>query len=129
MQANEYSSIDEYIEKSATEYRIKLKAIRDAIRRAAPEATERFAYGMPTFYLEGNLVHFATAKKHIGFYPSPSGVDRFNAELPGFQTSKGAVQLPLDTELPISTIESVVRFRAAENLEKVAAKKAAVKRK
>lgn len=127
MQLSEYPSIDAYIEGSAPEFRDKLKSIRDAIRRAAPEASERFAYGMPTFFLEGNLVHFATAKSHIGFYPSPSGVDRFNSELPGYKTSKGAVQLPLDGELPIAVIESVTRFRVAENLAKAEAKRHAKK--
>lgn len=129
MNTEPYASIDEYIEKSPIECRLGLKALCDVIRKAAPQATERFAYGMPTFYLEGNLVHFMAAKKHIGFYPTPSGVERFVALKPGFQSSKGAVQFPIGEPLPLDAVDEVVRFRVKENLAKAAEKDAARKAK
>jgi hypothetical protein len=51
--------------------------MRTTIQKAAPQATERITYGIPTFYLNGNLVHFGAAQNHIGFYPTPSGISAF----------------------------------------------------
>ena len=73
---------------------------------------------MPTFYLNGNLVHFAAYKQHIGFYPAPSGVAAFQNELAKYKTSKGAIQFPLDQPLPLGLVEAIVSFRVRENLEK-----------
>ncbi len=98
------------------------------IQEAAPEATETINYQMPTFVLHGNLVHFAAQKKHIGFYPTPSGIEAFQAELAGYKSSKGAVQFPLDQPLPLELIGRIVTFRVAENVrlaeDKAAKKKA-----
>ena len=88
------------------------------IHQAAPEATEKISYQMPTFYLRGNLVHFAAFKHHIGFYPVPSGIAAFEEELAPYKRSKGAVQFPLDQAMPHELISKIVKFRAAENLKK-----------
>ena len=69
---------------------------------------------MPTFYLNGNLVHFAAAKQHLGFYPTPSAIQRFSKELRPFKTSKGAIQFPYTQELPLSLIQEIVKFRVQE---------------
>jgi uncharacterized protein YdhG (YjbR/CyaY superfamily) len=93
------------------------------IHAAAPEATEKISYQMPTFFLHGNLVHFAAFKHHIGFYPVPSGIEAFAAELAPYKRSKGAVQFPLDQPLPHDLITRIVDFRVAENRQKAEAKK------
>jgi len=85
------------------------------IQALIPEAEEKLSYGMPTFYLKGNLVHFANAKNHIGFYPTPSAITAFQEKLKDYKTSKGAVQFPV-TELPWSLIKKMVEFRVRENL-------------
>jgi uncharacterized protein YdhG (YjbR/CyaY superfamily) len=92
----------------------RLRKIRATIRRGAPEAVEKISYGMPTFYLHRNLVHFAAFDHHIGFYPTPSGIARFLVELEGYKSSKGAVQFPHSEPLPLALIAQIVEFRVAE---------------
>lgn len=108
------TTIDEYIAGCDKELQPKLVALRAIIREEAPQATEKISYGMPTFYLKENLVHFALAARHIGFYPSPSGVEAFQSQLAGYKWSKGAIQFPKDEPLPEDLIRRIVRFRVAE---------------
>lgn len=108
--------IDEYINKFPEEVQKKLQELRRVIRENAPEAEEKISYGMPTFYLKGNLVHFAAYSGHIGFYPAPSGIEAFKEELIGYKTSKGAIQFPLSQELPLELIRKIVQFRVRENI-------------
>jgi uncharacterized protein YdhG (YjbR/CyaY superfamily) len=117
------ATVDEYIAQFPADIQAKLQEIRAVIHDAAPEATEKISYAMPTFYLHGNLVHFAAFKHHIGFYPVPSGIEAFAAELAPYKRSKGAVQFPLDQPLPHDLITRIVDFRAAENRQKAEAKK------
>jgi len=88
------------------------------IRLAAPGAEEKISYQMPTFYLNGNLVHFAAYAKHIGFYPTPSGIEKFKRELSEYKHAKVSVQFPQGEPLPVDLIEKIVRFRVEENLNK-----------
>lgn len=111
-------SIDEYIAQFPAEIQQKLQEIRAVIHAAAPEATEKISYQMPTFYLRGNLVHFAAFKQHIGFYPVPSGIAAFEEELAPYKRSKGAVQFPLDQPIPTELIGRIVKFRVEENMKK-----------
>lgn len=113
-------TIDEYIAGHPPEVRQILKKIRATIRKAAPAAQETINYGIPTFALEGNLVHFATFKKHIGFYPTPSGIAKFKRELSAYEGAKGSVQFPLDQPIPYALIARIVKFRVKENLERAA---------
>ncbi|GAO44159.1 iron chaperone [Flavihumibacter petaseus] len=112
------ADIDAYIAGFDGEVKARLEAMRDTIRKAAPAAVEAMAYGMPTFKLKRNLVHFAAAKKHIGFYPAPSGVAAFEKELAGYVTSKGAIQFPLEEKLPLTLVAKIVKFRVKEEAEK-----------
>jgi uncharacterized protein YdhG (YjbR/CyaY superfamily) len=116
-------TIDEYIAACPAEVQPLLQQIRLTIRAAAPDAQEAISYQMPTFKLHGNLVHFAAYKKHIGFYPAPSGIEAFKDELAGYASSKGAVQFPLDQPLPHDLISRIVTFRVAENLALAEAKR------
>ncbi|MFB9275438.1 iron chaperone [Cohnella cellulosilytica] len=116
-----FASIDEYIADFPPEIRDKLSQIREVIREAAPEATEKISYQMPTFDLHGNLVHFAAFKNHIGFYPAPRGIEAFKEELAAYKGAKGSVQFPLDRPLPLDLIGRIARFRAEENKERAAA--------
>ncbi len=112
------TSIDAYITTFPPEVQVKLQRLRSLIQAAAPEATEKIAYGMPTFFLNGNLVHFAAYKHHIGFYPTPSGITQFAKELSKYATSKGAAQFPLDEELPEQLITKIVKMRVVEKRRK-----------
>ena len=111
-------TIDEYIRGFPVKTQTLLKKIRTTIRKAAPKAEEAMKYGIPTFVLHGNLVHFGGYERHIGFYPTPSAIQKFRAELAAFEGTKGAVRFPLDKPLPLALIRRMVLFRVAENLER-----------
>ncbi len=115
----EYHTIDEYISQFPTEIQEILQEIRKIVHETAPEATEKISYQMPTFYLNGNLVHFAAFKKHIGFYPTPTGTEQFRSELSVYKGAKGSVQFPLNKPMPYKLIRKIVEFRVAENREKL----------
>ncbi len=116
-------NIDTYIASFPAETQKLLKQIRETIKEAAPDAEEKMGYGIPTFTLQGNLVHFASFKNHIGFYPAPSGIVAFRKELVAYKNSKGAVQFPIDKAIPFGLIAKIVKFRVKENLAKAKAKK------
>lgn len=109
------ATIDAYIAGFPAAVQALLSALRSTIRAAAPEATERISYRIPTFHLGGNLVHFAAFDHHIGFYPGPTGIARFRAELDRYPSAKGSVRFPLGEPLPLELVEAIVRFRVEEN--------------
>lgn len=109
-----HTTIDAYIAEFPTAIQTVLKAVRNTIQQAAPEAKEAIKYAMPTFILHKNLVHFAVNKHHIGLYPGPSGVSAFEEKLISYKTSKGAIQFPLDKPMPLQLISEIVKFRVKE---------------
>lgn len=111
-QAND---IDAYIAGFPDEIQEILQKVRSTIRQAAPEAKEAIKYGLPTFVLNGNLVHFGGFPKHIGFYPTPSGIEKFKDELAVYKGAKGSVQFPLDQPIPYDLIRRITLFRVQEN--------------
>ena len=116
------ASIDEYIAGFPPRTQGILRDLHAAVRAAAPDAAEKMSYRMPTFALEGNLVHFAAYAKHIGFYPAPSGIEAFKKELSIYKGAKGSVQFPIDEPIPLDLVRRIVEFRVAENLAEAAAK-------
>ena len=120
--SRQYSSIDAYIAGFPEDTQKVLQKLRQVIQKSAPAASEAISYGMPTFKLEGNLVHFAAYQGHIGFYPTPSAIIAFKKELSGYKQSKGAVQFPIDEPLPLELVKKMVRFRVEENLAKAKSK-------
>ena len=117
-----YESIDDYISQFPPEVQVILETLRKVINESAPDAKEKISYQMPTFVLHGNLVHFAAYKNHIGFYPTPSGINAFKGELAEYKGAKGSVQFPLDKPLPYELINKIVQFRVAENIKKAEGK-------
>ena len=113
--ASSPTAIDEYIASFPPEVRARLSKVRARIRRHAPKAEERMSYGIPTFFLDGNLVHFAAFARHIGLYPGPSGIAAFEDVLSRYKSAKGSVQFPHDEPLPLGLIADIVKFRVAEN--------------
>ena len=113
-----FSAIDEYIAMFPEEVQKKLFELTDVIKAAAPQATEKISYQMPTYYLHGNLVHFAAYKRHIGFYPAPSGLLEFRDEIGQYEGSKGAIRFPIDKPLPLDLISRIVKFRVEENIKR-----------
>ena len=111
-------NIDEYIAGFPEDIREILQQVRGAIKKAAPAAAETISYAIPTFTLNGNLVHFAAFKNHIGFYPAPTGIEEFKKELSAYKGAKGSVQFPLDKPMPLNLISKIVKYRVKKNLEK-----------
>lgn len=115
MQKNNFNSIDTYISDYPKNIQSQLKSLREIVRKAAPNAEETIKYGIPTFVLNGNLVHFGGFKNHIGFYPTPSGIKAFKKELSVYKNTKGSVHFPIDKPLPLTLITKIVTFRIKEN--------------
>ncbi len=116
-------NIDDYIAGFPDEVQKILEKIRKTIKNAAPTAEEAIKYQIPTFTLEGNLVHFGAYQKHIGFYPAPAGIAEFKKELSKYEGGKGTIRFPLDKPIPYDLITRIVKFRMKKNLEKAEAKK------
>lgn len=118
-------NIDDYISAFPKDVQKQLQEVRGVIGRTAPDAEETISYAIPTFKLNGNLVHFAAFKNHIGFYPGASGIKAFQKELSAYAGAKGSVQFPHGEPLPLDLIRRIVKFRIEENLKKKSAKKSA----
>lgn len=113
-----YTTINEYIAQYPTEIQERMQALRKLIHECDPDITEKISWGMATFVLNGNLVHFAGEKKHMGFHPAPSAMEAFADRLTEFKTSKGTVQLPYDKEMPYDLLREIVLFRVNEQKNK-----------
>jgi uncharacterized protein YdhG (YjbR/CyaY superfamily) len=111
-------NINEYIDGFPETTQAILTTLRLEIKKAAPDAEEALKYGMPTFTLRGNLVHFAAYKNHIGFYPTPSVIIHFSSQLSNYVTTKGAIQFPIGKPIPLLLIRKMVKFRLKQQMEK-----------
>lgn len=111
-------NIDQYIANFPAATQKLLQQVRETIHLAVPEAKEVISYGMPAFKQKGVLVYFAGYAKHIGFYPTGSGIEAFKNEFGDYKWSKGAVQFPIDQPMPLDLITRITKFKAERDLEK-----------
>lgn len=118
MKTSSPKTVDEYIAGYPADVQKLLQKVRATIRKAAPAAQEKISYQMPTFTLNGNLVYFGAFKEHIGFYPVPTGIEKFKKELSAYKGAKGSVQFPFNKPMPYALIAKIVKFRVKENLAK-----------
>ncbi len=118
MKKNKPDTVDAYIASFPPQTQQLLQQIRSIIQKAAPQAVEKISYNMPGYYVNGYLVWFAAYKKHIGLYPSSSGITAFEHELGKYVYSKGAIQFPLDKPLPVRLITKIVKYRMNINANK-----------
>lgn len=116
------NDIDKYVTGFPADTQKLLQQLRSTITKAAPDAEEVISYQMPAYKYHGMLVYFAAYENHIGFYPTPSGIEKFEKELSAFKRAKGSVQFPIDKPLPLQLISKIVAFRVKENLERVEVK-------
>jgi uncharacterized protein YdhG (YjbR/CyaY superfamily) len=114
----DYKSIDQYISNFPISTQKILEELRAIIRESAPAASEKISYQIPTFFQNGNLVHFAAYESHIGFYPGASVIQAFGNELRNYKTAKGSIQFPIDQPIPLELIKKIVKFRVEENSAK-----------
>ena len=117
-----FRTVDEYLSALPEEQRIVLEELRKAIREAAPQAEETISYNMPAFKWNGMVVWYAAFKKHIGFYPRASAIAEFKRDLASYKTSKGAIQFPIESRIPVGVVKKIVKFRLKEN-ERATAKR------
>ena len=130
MKAKKAKNIDDYIGDFPPDVQLMLEKVRTAIRKAAPKEEEAIKYQMPTFVLNGNLIHFAGYKNHIGLYPGSKPIEEFKDELSRYETSKGTIRLPLDKPIPVGLISKITKFCVQRNLERAVSREAAkIKRK
>lgn len=113
---NKTQTVDEYVASQPKEVQKILQKIRQVTKQTAPTAEEVISYGIPTYKLKGNLVHFGAFKNHIGFYPSPQAIEHFNVELSKYKQAKGSVQFPMNEEMPFELIKKIVEYRIAAML-------------
>ena len=113
-----FETIDEYIATFPRNAQDILEELRQTIRNSVPDAKEAISYQIPTFRLNGNLVHFAAFKNHIGFYPTPSTIAHFKKELSSYEASKGTIRFPINEPIPFDLIRKIVKYRVKENLGK-----------
>ena len=118
MKAKVAKNIDEYIADFPDDVQKSMEKVRATIRKAAPRAEEAIKYQIPTFVLNGNLIHFAGYKNHIGLYPGSRAIEEFEDELSGYKLSKGTVQFPLDKPMPLGLINRITKFCVQRNLAK-----------
>ena len=115
---SKFSNIDEYISTFNNDTQEVLNIIRNTIKKAAPDAIEKISWSMPTFYQNGNLIHFAAHKNHIGIYPAPDAIEEFKDELSKYKMTKGSIHFPLNKNIPADLLEKIVRYRVAINTKK-----------
>jgi len=128
MEKSKAATIDEFIAGFPEDVQVILQKIRTTIQKAAPSAKEAINYGIPTFTLNGNLVHFSAFKNHIGFYPTPGALLAFKKELASYKGAKGSVQFPFDKPIPYSLISKIVKYRVKEATAKGGSKKGSRKK-
>jgi uncharacterized protein YdhG (YjbR/CyaY superfamily) len=122
------NEIDKYIAGFPEDIQIALRQVRAAIRKAAPRAVETIKYAMPTYVLNGNLIHFAAFKQHIGLYPAPQGNDAFKGEISVYKGAKSSIRIPLNKPIPVELISRIVEFRIRETMDRKSTKKDLTKR-
>lgn len=114
----QFESIDAYLDQFSGDTRVRLRQIRETIQQAAPDAAEAISYGMPTFKLNGVLVHFGGFQSHISFFPKQSGVAAFAEQLSRYSIDKGTIRFSHEMPIPYGLIEKIVKFRVKEQLAK-----------
>jgi uncharacterized protein YdhG (YjbR/CyaY superfamily) len=111
-------TVEKYIDTFPENVRRKLIELRQIIKSVLPESKEVFSYGIPTYDINGHVVHFAGYKNHIGFYPTSSGIDKFKTELEKYKCSKGTVRFSIDEPLPKELLIKIIQFRKDEDGKK-----------
>lgn len=106
------TTVDDYIAEFPEEIRLTLEKIRAMIAAICPEATQKMVYGVPTFYLNGNMIHYAAFKSHYGVYPGDELIKVFAEKLSAYETSRGTVKFPFKKPVPFDLIAEIAEAAA-----------------
>ena len=118
-----FETVDQYIATFPDEIQKQLEIITDTIKKAAPYAKELISYNMPAYKQHGVLVYFAAYQKHIGFYPTSSGINLFSERFSEYKWSKGAVQFPISKPIPLDLVSEITKFRLEDDRHRFLQKK------
>lgn len=105
-----FQSVDQYLNTLENELQNKLKTLRSTILSVDPKIVEYISYNMPAYKINKSLIYFFVFKHHIGIFPHQTAIETFSNELKPYKTSKGAIQIPLDQEIPLALIKKMVVF-------------------
>ena len=105
------TAVERYLKSQPPEVLRHLKSVRALIRKSAPKAVESMKYGVVTYTMGENLVHFGGFKAHVGFYPGPATLLAFKKELSTYESAKGSVKFPIDQKMPLAIIKKIVLHR------------------
>lgn len=109
------SAVDEYISGFPVDTQRLLEQLRLEIHASAPGATEIMSYGIPTLDLNSkHLVHFGGFSKHVGFYPTPTGMEEFSEQITHYKSGKGSLKFELGEPLPSDLVRQIIAFRVSE---------------
>jgi len=112
-----FKNFEEYFLLFPEEIQQKLEQLRGFIYTLIPDLEEYIGYQMPAFkHKEKPLIYFAGYKNHIGFYPLQDAIKHFENDFKErkYKFSKGAVQFPIEEDLPLDLIEKMMQFRVME---------------
>jgi len=108
--------IDQYLADLEEPKRSTLQRLRQTILEVVPEADQGISYQVPAFKLDGKVIAgFAAFKNHLSYLPHSGSVfPLLRDEVADYKTSKGALQFPVDSPLPKSLVERLIRVRIAQ---------------
>lgn len=108
------SAVDAYIEAAHPDAQPQLRELAAIVRAVVPEASEKIAYGMPTWHLHTNLVHIGAFATHVSLFPGGIAQE-FAADFGERVTGKGTIQFAFGEPIPVAAVEKIVRFRVEQN--------------
>jgi uncharacterized protein YdhG (YjbR/CyaY superfamily) len=111
-----YETVKEYLADQPKEVRETLQHVRDSVLAVVPDATEKIAYGMPGFHVDGHpLVYYAAFKEHCSLFPASGAViERFVDDLQGYGLAKGTIRFPIGEPLPRPLVKKIVKAKLEE---------------
>ena len=117
-QRKQPQTVDEYLAELPEDARRVLQGIREAIKDAAPDATEAISYRIPLYRLRGkHLVGFGASKNHLSLFTTDSAVLRkYERELSRFDLTgtKTTIRFSVERPLPKALVRKIVRARVSE---------------
>lgn len=111
-------NVDQYIAEFPGQVRQILQSVRKAVKASAPEAEETIKYGIPTYVLHGNLVHFGAYSKHLALYPAPKKSEALSEKIAPFLSGQSTLKFPLEKPIPVTLIKQIVKYMVAERMKK-----------
>lgn len=110
------AAVEAYLDSVPEPQRSTLRVVRAHLRSVLPDADEGMKYRMPSFIVGGKgIAAYAAFKHHCSYFPFSGSVLGVTGPLPGGTiAAKGTLQFPVDSPLPIATVQTLVAARLAQ---------------